>query len=522
MSENRGNHPIDPELVALKLDKIKNFEAEEARQEIEQQPRFVEMLWFLQWCSQTDNYAGGLNRFAADLLKESQDFIGTDTMNRLGSARAYTGEEEHQIAREIDSDYITRSGLEELAELAIHEAAESPPKTSRRCESRKRKSRADYLAICMSLAENGLAGYLCRLCERPDVLFTRRFYTGRFDDGTTGEKAPIYFARIGEAILAFMDRRKKSVACMIGETAVTQEVFKWLEIARDAKRAVQIIGTERFGKSEAIKNYCLQNPGLARLVETPPSNGECDLLKEIAKALGIAWGRTDRAGFRLRETINRVLTHSGMMLVFDESQFLIPGNYTRNTVPARLNWLRRNIMDRNIPCALVATPQSYKPAKDRFVKKTGFAIGQFDERILKTVNLPEELSRDDLMAIARIHFPNLAEQYLQYVVANTLATERNYVSDVEKIAALSNVNARQAGRKAPALADIKSAIADVLPVAEKPDPAPAPEIQSAASKPPAPRLQGRCKPAAEPLQGGRIPADFPSQNRIELHPIATG
>src|SRR5580704_2884635 len=69
---------------------------------------------------------------------------------------------------------------------------------------------------------------------------------------------------------------------------------------------------------------------------------------------------------------------------------------------------------------LVCTTQSYLPAKRRFVNKMGFAMEQFDERILKTVQLPEELCEADLLAVARIHFPELASEYLQFVVNTAL------------------------------------------------------------------------------------------------------
>src|SRR5262249_35640922 len=98
--------------------------------------------------------------------------------------------------------------------------------------------------------------------------------------------------------------------------------------------------------------------------------------------------------------------------------------------------------------------------------KTKFAMEQFDERFLKTVYLPNEICEEDLLAIARIHFPKLAEEYLRFVVKKALATERNFVSDIKRIAALAKDEAREQGRKPPLLADIKAAIADVLPIGQ--------------------------------------------------------
>src|SRR5438067_610660 len=89
---------------------------------------------------------------------------------------------------------------------------------------------------------------------------------------------------------------------------------------------------------------------------------------------------------------------------------------------------------------------------------------QFDERIEQDVQSPKELSESDQLAVARVHFPDLSDDYLQYVVSKVLATERNYISDIAKIARHARDYAEANGRKRPILADINVAIADVLPV----------------------------------------------------------
>src|SRR5438045_4948863 len=90
---------------------------------------------------------------------------------------------------------------------------------------------------------------------------------------------------------------------------------------------------------------------------------------------------------------------------------------------------------------------------------------QFDERIEQDVQSPKELSESDQLAVARVHFPDLSDDYLQYVASKVLATERNYISDVAKIARHARDYAEENGRKRPVLADINVAIADVLPAA---------------------------------------------------------
>ena len=71
------------------------------------------------------------------------------------------------------------------------------------------------------------------------------------------------------------------------------------------------------------------------------------------------------------------------------------------------------VVDRGLPLALVHTPQTFLPAADKFVKKTGFAMQQFFGRVYRAVQLPAEMDRADLIAVARIHFPELGDEYLE-------------------------------------------------------------------------------------------------------------
>ena len=518
MSNDRGNRPIRPELIAEKLFRIRNFEHEEIFDEIQNQPRYVEALWFLQWVSNPENYPGGMNRFVIDLLMESDALIGTREMQLIGAIPTLSIEQAKSISAEIPCSHYD---LSEKAEAALSELADNPDRwidygSWREAVTVETRWKY-YFELCKSNAAEDLARYFFDLCEQPHCRFTR---PSKVPNGVAGY-APWYFPKVMEAVFSFMDNRKQDVSVLIAETEITHEINRWLGVALRAGRAVMFIGTERFGKSEAIKSYCNQNPGLARLVQTPPSNSEMDLLRAVAKALGI---HSDRpmGQQRLRETVEEIITQSRLMLVFDECQFLIPGNYSKTTTPPRLNWFRRTVMDNGIPSALVATPQSYKPSKDRFVKKTGFAVAQFDERILKVINLPPELPRHDLIAIARIHFPRLADPYLDIVVDTTIATERNYVSDIEKIGTLARIYAEQAGRKSPIDLDIDKAIADVLPSISLPTPEKPQEViqengpRQTHKRTIAKSMQTRCKSPADPLLNDEAEETTLTRNRVEL------
>lgn len=375
---------------------------------------------------------------------------------------------------------------------------------------------------CESIARQYLAEYFQQLCSDPEVRFHRQ--EGELDWSYEAKCAPWYFVNVADALLAFIDRRKAVLASRLAETEITTLVFEWMGVAHETGRAIVIEGNSRFGKTEAIKLWCDMNPGIARLVNTPATNALGDLLREVARALGIDSAPGRRAQ-DLRDRIEYVLRFSQLLLCFDESNFLLPGSYSKNTTPARLNWVRRSLMDRKTPAVFVYTPQTNQPAKKRFVKATGYTMEQFDERILMTVQLPNELCEDDLIAVAKIHFGKLHDAHLRSVVHKVLATERNYISDLEKIATLANYKAKAAGRTVPLLADINAALANVMPVAKpaaelapqpaqsapRSNPRPTCRVSSPASLTPARRVaSAEPQPFVAPMREVR-PAGFNEQ-----------
>lgn len=503
--------PISAEVLAEKLENIANFEAPELLEEITTQPRLVELLWFLQFVSQPNNYAGGLCKFCDDFINEAAEEIGTSEMLLADHARTYTlaqltgiyhelsataqtalkgstaeGRTLSRLLKEDEQQEDCSYGLvdlltdDERAESAVRFGramlrAENDQAVRRAAQPVTKREQAAMLAeftpaklraICVDVAREKLAYYFKRLCEEPSVTFRRRGSRSWTDKET---RTPWYFPNVADALLAFIDHRKEQLAARIAETEVTKLVFEWMSVAQGTGRGVLIEGNSRFGKTEAIRVWCDMNPGVARLVNTPATNAVGDLLREVARALGVD-SAPDRRGYDLRARIDYVLRFAKLLICFDESSFLLPGSYSKNTAPARLNWVRRSLMDRDIPVVFVHTPQSNLPPKKRFVKATGYTMEQFDERILMTVNLPATLCEDDLLAVARIHFPDLQEVHLKHVVSKVSATERNYVSDIEKIATLANYKAKTAGRSLPVLADINAAIANVLPAARLPVP----------------------------------------------------
>lgn len=518
--------PIRPELLAAKLEEIENFEQPHLVDELIARPELPRLLCYLQHVSQPRHYAGGLTKFAAELIADSAAFIGSVAMRaELRAGERFELSDAVAVFASFTEDAryeLFGSNCELFEEAFLHGLHDRVVTLG---ESRRdwvpqfldTLTPARALAVCTAEARSHLAEYLKAVCEQSHIGLlsaSREAYQG----------APWYFERIADALAVFIESRATSQRAALAVTAVTKSVTTWVAKSRRMKTAVMIIGNSRFGKTEAVQMEAATRPGDCRLVHTPPGNALSDLLREVAKSIGIEVGPQINVR-ALGEKIDYTLRFLRLQLIVDEFQFCLPSTYSRNTAPARLNWFRRSIMDQQIPTVLVCTPQSYLPAKRRFVKATGFAIEQFEERIDKTVNLPDELDDADLLAAARVHFPDLSEDYLRFVVAKTAATERNYISDIAKIARHANDHAQEHGRKRPILADINAAIADVLPMTVAPKLAPPPQKRprkTSAGDRPATPVQPARKSAAASLQERSTRPAVASISSREIQPLLSG
>jgi hypothetical protein len=181
--------------------------------------------------------------------------------------------------------------------------------------------------------------------------------------------------------------------------------------------------------------------------------------KRIGEALGIDCSYGSNPS-RLKERVEYVIRHGGIFLLLDEAHFLAPMNFTETTSPHRLNWVRTEIVDRQLPLAISVTPQAFKGAIDRFVKKTRYDMTQFFGRDFLPCVLPEVLSEEDLIAVARIHFPGFSGKALGYI-ASEARLSQNYLQAVEAIARRARFLAGKRGG-AVKLKDIETAASEVL------------------------------------------------------------
>ena len=471
--------PMRPELVAEKLQAIHNHEYPELLKQITEQPRLVEMMWFLQYVSMQP---GGLVKFSAEMMELMPARFGTETM-RATRRPEYSLQEKTSILSELPPKRFGqswgatwRAPFSDPAEDEIIEGCfprrdaddyNAPELRAQRRRQFEQDLKAwtaqDIRKLCTDAAKDILPKYLEDICVEKGKGFERPGAASFWETPYWLMSNPI------EAVFEMMDCHAAEASRRIAMTVVAKKVFDALDYALQERVMVRVKGDSRFGKTEAIKAWAAMRPGVARVATVPSSNRVGDLVWNVAEALGIEAKYRARAEV-LRDRVKFVLRYSRLFLILDESQFLMPQTYTRETAPQRLNWVRTEIADRGLPVALTSTVQTRKESRidtfddsaAKFVKKTGFVMEQFFGRIYRTVQLPDELPRADLIAVAAIHFPEVTEQQLERI-ADLAELSNNYLQTVEAVAKLARHIARREGHRRITDSDLKAAACEVVP-----------------------------------------------------------
>jgi len=160
----------------------------------------------------------------------------------------------------------------------------------------------------------------------------------------------------------------------------------------------------------------------------------------------------------------------------------VPVSYDKATPPKRLNWIRSQVIDRGMGCAFFATPQSYRETLAAYVKKTGYCMEQWRGRMPPPIVLPCDLEDADVMAVARIHFPDLTDPYLKLIAGRATQTE-SYFKNIELCVKRARFLAGERGHRSLLLDDIKEAIEYTMPAALTPSGRAAEATAKPATKP---------------------------------------
>ncbi|HEY3856364.1 MAG TPA: AAA family ATPase [Verrucomicrobiae bacterium] len=260
-----------------------------------------------------------------------------------------------------------------------------------------------------------------------------------------------------------MELHASRIELTIARTEVVSTVFDRLDYGWEEKVPVFLQGDTRTGKSFVINTWCKMNPGKARLIATPSNPSDRDLFIAIADALGLVV--TPKTTSReLRDNIQFIIRHSGLMFIYDEAHFCLPVRYYRNTSPVRLDWIRTQIVDRKLPIAFISTPQAFQNGVAKFTRTTGHNFGQFLGRVMLNTDLPTDLSTEDLLEVCKIQGPDVPVKIHKFIVARAKSSE-GYLKAIEAICCRARYIARREKHSTITLEDVTLAASEVIPAA---------------------------------------------------------
>ena len=394
MTENPNLRAISPEIVAQTIAAIR-LQSPRLAARFHQDPRCMALLYTVQWWSSAPDGLAGLAR---EVLRTCPESIGSAALDQVKAARPGA---EHRAAVNKALRGMPAGAREALlgevepwfrADMHFREAYYDADALEEELLRRLDAMTATELQqVCAKALPAELPGYLASLCSEPKAALW--------------EEELWYLREPVEALFKVMLGHAAAELSRLADTSVRQTIFEGLDYAWKKREPVWIDGPPRQGKSASLRAYCAAHPGRARYLPVPYSESDNDLFRAVAKALGIGYVANTPA-WHLREAISYILDHAGLMLLFDEAQFLYPAKPSGRS-PSRLNWLRTEVVDRGLPCVLCTTPQSYSYAERRFSKATSYPMAQWLGRWIYRVELPESPSQEDLLAIARHYFPRL-------------------------------------------------------------------------------------------------------------------
>lgn len=310
-------------------------------------------------------------------------------------------------------------------------------------------------------------------------------------------------------LFGLMHEHAKAAKATLADTRVSKLIFKELDLALIHKVPVVIIGDSRFGKTKAVSVWCEMRPGRMRVVTVPDSNREWDFLAAHADAFGIEYNHRTTLQ-RLKRSVQLVIQNSGLFICYDEAHFLTPVNYCADTPPKRINFVRCQVIDKGVGCAFFATPQSLNQTLEKYAAKTKYNLEQWIGRLAPPVILADYYDRDELVAVAKVHFPEFPDKLLALICSRAMQSEA-YLKGMEFAARYASALAQDRRHRTPTLQDVDESIERMMPAKVK-----APGNQQRTTV--LPSANGHLTPGSRPIldlengqAGDEATTEFPRQ-----------
>lgn len=463
MSNLLPSSAINPISLATKLAAVANRNAPAMAEELERCPRLVEAVWFIQWRS---IQPGGLRSLVADLMEHHSDHFVTRAMQEIGAPRGgvYTFKDMVTVWQSFPSEAWKREdgphrARPDLVKLMVNGEQmifQALKREGMDTELAQFFTPEFFHSVCVAEAESHLWDSLRKVCEEP--MFTFANGETRWERGAHSPPPDFWYVRdLPAALFSMMDSHAEETKGRIALTAVVKTIWREMDFAMYARGLVTIEGDTRFGKTEAIRTWTDAYPGRMRYFAVPSDGRLATMHWALAVAFGLSYGaKTSEA--TIRNQINFVLQFGRIGIAADEGHFLLP---TRNAEPRRLDWLRTQIVDKGTPCVVSLTPQ-FMAALSKFTKESSYNAAQWLGRSKRAVVLPDSLTEDDLVAVARMHLPGFTRAFLKRVAGKALQTD-HLLAALQNVAVRARWIAQESGRDKWIAADVTQAMQDCLP-----------------------------------------------------------
>src|ERR1700730_11774262 len=423
-----------------------------------------EVLWFIQWRSLT---TGGVQQICDELLVTFPERIGTPTLRKVLARKGRRPTRSDLKAIQEESGYESALSIEGFLDTI------KPNRRDDEVNLWAEQDVAEYMQQAHEAAREKLRPFLIRCCLDPKADISKGVW---FFDDLVG------------AVRILRERFAAAARSRLAETAVKVLINETLDFWFASRRMILIEGAAGIGRSVSTRAWIDSQCGLARFVEVPSSGDDRSFFSAIARELGVARGTSMKAQ-EIKVRVEEMLLASGIMLVFDESQYLWGGYVRPRKTPDRILWIKM-IFDADVPVALIAHTD-FSKYQANYVKQTLWTDEQFERRLnrrimflptseiaeiqsyresharsdntlmsirARNILVPSEHSRDDMLKIARAHYPEGNSRSWKLLAAYALGTDKKQASGIVEALESARYRADKNGRSDVTFADIEAAL----------------------------------------------------------------
>ncbi len=371
------------------------------------------LLWWIQWRSLAGDGAG-IQQLCEELRQTFPHRCGTTpALQKFYSSKRR--EPSADELRQIESESHHINWLDTLA-------AFTPPQhlldeDEDRCDGSPRdrtpqyiQSRSDeadeYMEAAADAGRESLATFLRQCCVDP---------------ATDVESGCWYFIDLPGALRELRARQIAAANARVADTVVSRQINRELDFWKASGRMILIEGVAGIGRTYTLKAWCDAQGGLVRYVEVPSSTDDRSFYVSIARELGVARGMSFN-GQQIKLRVEETLRLSGLKIALDEAQALWGNSMRPRKTPDRILWIK-TAFDAGTPIALVGHTD-FSKWQAHFVERTLWSDDQFERRINRPLLVAAQHSTDDLLKIARVHFPNGSERAWKLLVSYAVAPSK--------------------------------------------------------------------------------------------------